>query len=263
MIPEAGAARRAARLWFLNIRRGAAGGRFERLLSRAAALRPDIAVFAEAEGWSGAPGARFARTLGLDLFVAPGRSGLDAALLTRPGWLEGPARALAAEVFRHGACRATIAPPGRAPFDLYAVHFHPKGEERRALEVEALLAETGRPPARPTLVVGDLNAVRASDRIGAERADAIAPGPDAPAWLRDKVPPRALDALLAAGFADLLRERRPAEDGFTYPASAPVARYDYALASAAMAARVLSIDVLATPADVALSDHLGLLVEVE
>lgn len=243
-------------MWFLNILRGAGSARRALLLARALELRPDVIVFAEAEGW--AEDRSFAAALGLEPFVVAPDRGLPLALLARPGWCREPQALCTGHLF-HAALRARITPPGGAPFELVAAHLHPGPESRRHEEVEALLPHLTGPS---TLLVGDLNALDPDDWFRGAQVDALEADRTSPAWLKDRLPPRAIARLRAAGLVDLFRLRRPGEDGSTFPAREPHVRYDYALAGAALAARVHDVELLATDADRALSDHLGLLVLV-
>lgn len=242
------------RVWFLNVLRGAGGARRALLLARAVELAPDVVVFAEAEGWAGDPS--FAAALGLEPFVVAPDRGLPLALLARPGWCVELAQLCEGRLF-HAALRARVTPPGAAPFELVAAHLHPGPETRRAEEVDALLPHLAGPS---TLLVGDLNALDPDDWFRGRRVDDLVADRATPRWLLDRLPPRALARLRAAGLVDLFRLRRPGEDGSTFPAHEPHVRYDYALAGAALAARVTDVELLATDADRALSDHLGLLV---
>lgn len=249
------------RLYFLNILLKADGARFQRLVNRVRELEPEVIAFVEADGWAAGRGEQFASTFGKELFVANTPSGLDLAVFTPRGWMKSPV-VIGTGAFFHGACRVTISPPGKSPFDLYTLHLNPRGEDRRKTELETLLSAADPNPDHPALIVGDMNAVRADDRIGERRISEITPDGQSPYWMQDKLPPKALATLLDAGWRDLFREREPASHGFTFPADRPVARYDFAFANDAMFPRVKDIRVLDTPADVQVSDHLGLVLSI-
>ncbi len=250
------------RLYFLNILLKADDARFQRLIHRTRELEPEVIAFVEADGWASGRGEQFARELGKDYYIANNPSGLDLAVFAPLGWMSRQA-VIGTGTFFHGACRVTITRPGSEPFDLYTVHLNPKGEDRREAEIGALLNHAQPDPDIPALIAGDMNAVFSTDRIGERRISEIVPGKDSPYWLHDKVPPRALHQLIAAGWHDLYREWEPGRDGFTFPADKPAARYDFAFANDAMRGRIKSIALLDSQADIQVSDHLGLLLAID
>jgi endonuclease/exonuclease/phosphatase family metal-dependent hydrolase len=69
----------------------------------------------------------------------------------------------------------------------------------------------------------------------------------------------ALGMLYQAGWLDVWKKTRPAEDGFTFEADRPTSRIDYVLASAELREAIEGIDLIGSQRDdVRLSDHLGL-----
>lgn len=251
------------RLYFLNILFQADEARFERLIQRVRDLEPDVIAFVEADGWARGRAERFARELKKDSYVAESPSGLDLAVFAPYGWMSEKAP-VGSGLFFHGACRVTVRPRTGGPFRLYTTHLSPKGEDRRLKEMDALLADAASgPPGEPVLIVGDLNSVRGEDRIAGRPIAGIVPDENSPYWLHDKLPPRVIDRVLKDGWHDLYRELEPQADGFTFPSTAPAARYDFALANAAMRPRVRGVQLLGSQADVQVSDHLGLMVRVE
>ncbi len=254
------------RLYFLNILLKADEARFGRLLNRVRELEPDVVAFVEADGWASGRGEQFAQAFGKEMYVANNPSGLDLAVFAPKGWMTRQA-VIGTGQFFHGACRVAVGQPGREPFDLYTVHLNPKGEGRRKAEVTLILDAAAMEGARPALIVGDMNSLRAEDRLGEKagerRVSEIAADAQSPYWLQDKVPPKAIAQFLAAGWRDVYREREPAANGFTFPADKPAARYDFAFANDAMSPRIRDIRILDTPADVQVSDHLGMILAID
>jgi endonuclease/exonuclease/phosphatase family metal-dependent hydrolase len=141
---------------------------------------------------------------------------------------------------------------------LFATHLtsrHEEPDHPRPREVAAILAHLARVDVRH-LLVGDFNALVAGDEPGppppgiVPRGDAL---PDAP---RDVLNPFA-----RAGYVDCYRALHD-DPGYTYPADAPWLRLDYAFASAALAPRVESCEVVRDELTARASDHLPLVVEL-
>lgn len=134
-----------------------------------------------------------------------------------------------------------------------------RGERRRAIEVERLLAVAADPPGPArTLIVGDLNAVSPSDALSVATL---------PAWIRlllridGGISTRVIGRVLADGFVDAYRLLHPTESGGTMPAVAPTVRLDYVMLGRSLAPAVASCRIgdASLPMMLAASDHLPLL----
>jgi endonuclease/exonuclease/phosphatase family metal-dependent hydrolase len=145
---------------------------------------------------------------------------------------------------------------------LFATHLNSdrseQAEELRAAEVRAILTEMGEFGGQRVLV-GDFNtlaphAVRPPleglSRDARERAEKIY-----------AVPRLAIPLVLEAGYADSYQMRHPAEQGYTFKAWEPVARFDYIFASPDMARRLTVCDLVTGELTVKASDHLPLWAE--
>lgn len=107
--------------------------------------------------------------------------------------------------------------------------------------------------ARPHLLVGDFNALQPEDSVGTP--------PDGVQFRDDRAPRTVLAPLRAAGYVDCFRAVHPREPGWTYSATTPWLRLDYAFASPALAPRLRACDVVTTAAAKRASDHLPVVAE--
>ena len=142
---------------------------------------------------------------------------------------------------------------------LLTTHLSSRHEEHlfpRQREVAAILdvLEIATPAH---LVVGDFNALRRGDAVGAPPAGVEPRGEAIPG-----APRVVLDPLAEAGYVDCYRAVHAGRPGWTYPARAPWLRLDYAFASPDLAARVVACDVIETGLARVASDHLPLVVDV-
>ena len=142
--------------------------------------------------------------------------------------------------------------------ELFVAHLASRHEEHahpRDRELGEILRVLGR-VAGPHLLVGDFNALRPGDPVGAPppgvepRGDAL-PG----------APRTVLAPLMAAGYVDCYRSLHD-DPGYTYPADAPWLRLDYAFASRELAPRLAACDVVRGDLAARASDHLPLVVEL-
>jgi endonuclease/exonuclease/phosphatase family metal-dependent hydrolase len=135
---------------------------------------------------------------------------------------------------------------------LFAAHLASRHEERvhpRPREVEAILGVLRRCRG-PHALVGDLNALRRDDTLGAPPPGVVPRGDALPGAARD-----VLEPLAEAGYLDCFRALGD-EPGFTYPAEAPWLRLDYVFASPELAPTLRGAGVVATPDSARASDHL-------
>ena len=140
---------------------------------------------------------------------------------------------------------------------LFATHLAARDDAQRPVDEVPVILGALRPLAdRPHLLVGDFNALRPGDLVGApphgveKRGDAR---PDAPR--------HAIRLIMDASYADCYRMLHPREPGYTYPSDAPWLRLDYIFASPQMAARLHDCEVVAGGQAPRASDHLPLRAE--
>jgi len=138
-----------------------------------------------------------------------------------------------------------------------------RGERRRAIEVDRILAVATDPPGRErTVIVGDLNAISPSDALSVATL---------PAWIRlllridGGISTRVIGRVLSDGFVDAYRLLHPTEPGGTLPAVAPTVRLDYVMLGPALVPAVASCRIgdASVPMMLAASDHLPLLTVLE
>jgi endonuclease/exonuclease/phosphatase family metal-dependent hydrolase len=138
-----------------------------------------------------------------------------------------------------------------------------RGERRRTMEVERLLAVAADPPGpERTLIIGDLNAVSPSDALSVATL---------PAWIRlllridGGISTRVIGRVLTDGFVDAYRLLHPTESGATLPAVAPTVRLDYVMLGPSLVPAVASCRIgdASLPMMLAASDHLPLLTVLE
>jgi exodeoxyribonuclease-3 len=138
-----------------------------------------------------------------------------------------------------------------------------RGERRRGVELDTLLAVTaeGPGPAR-TVIVGDLNSISPGD---------VPITAALPAWIRvllrvdGGMRTTVVERVLEAGFVDAFRRLNPDEPGSTMPAIAPTVRLDYVMVGPELVLSVSAcrIGELDRALLVAASDHLPLVAELD
>ena len=137
-----------------------------------------------------------------------------------------------------------------------------RGERRRAIEVDRVLAVASDPPGPSrTVIVGDFNAISPTDKLSAATL---------PTWIRillrvdGGISTNVVRRVLADGFVDAFRFLNPTERGATLPAIAPTVRLDYVMLGRALLPSVRSCQVAGLPPGSLLaSDHLPLLTELD
>jgi exodeoxyribonuclease-3 len=117
-------------------------------------------------------------------------------------------------------------------------------------EVPVLLHVLHSLAATPHLLLGDFNALHPDDAVGQPPCGQRKRGEAARG-----APRQAIRSLLEAGYVDCYRQVHPEEPGYTYPASSPWLRLDSIFASARMAARLATCDVLQGTAVERASDY--------
>jgi endonuclease/exonuclease/phosphatase family metal-dependent hydrolase len=132
-------------------------------------------------------------------------------------------------------------------FATHLVHGRSEADARRRIdEVAAILDVLNSARGRPHLLLGDFNAVHPRDPLG------VPP----PGQRAEYVARRPIALLLDAGYLDCYRETHPETPGYTYTASHPWLRLDYAFASPELAASLAGCEVIADRPASGASDHL-------
>jgi endonuclease/exonuclease/phosphatase family metal-dependent hydrolase len=193
-----------------------------------------------------------ARMLGMELAFGEGNSLLDvhvAWLSRRP--------ASRARNHRLPQLAKTLIAVEVDDLELFATHLTSRREVHlfpREGEIAAIIGVLRKARAAH-LRVGDFNAL--------QRGDPVGPPPPAVEFQPGRAgSPSVLDPLLELGYVDCFRLLHSDAPGWTYAASHPWLRLDYAFASPALAPAIRNCDVIDTePARIA-SDHLPLLVDV-
>ena len=155
---------------------------------------------------------------------------------------------------------------GETPLTIYNAHFLPylllPFEIRRWQAVGKLLKIIQARQPGPHLIVGDLNAIAAGDRVLQQRN---------PARMRRIMALQlgvifrfAIPRLLNAGYTDCYRHLHPNDDGFTWYPANPTTRYDYILADPELAGCLQACEVVNDiDALEQASDHMPLVADFE
>ncbi|WP_236145562.1 MULTISPECIES: endonuclease/exonuclease/phosphatase family protein [unclassified Micromonospora] len=223
------------------------------LLARVvAAHRPDVLALQELRGLDVA---RFASDAGLTPHLARSPFGQPVAILVHPRWpttATGPVR----RPFHHAAQRVTLSTDA-GPLAVLSTHFYPYRGGRRLVEAGWAAAALRRSRADLALLAGDLNTLPPY----ADHAESLARL--APAYRRRHlrrdgrtVDTRAVAHLLAAGLVDLAATAGPTvPTGYGHTPEFAEMRLDYLLATPALAAHLVDVQVIRTPDTHRASDH--------
>ncbi|MFF0719836.1 endonuclease/exonuclease/phosphatase family protein [Micromonospora sp. NPDC003816] len=241
------------------------------LLARVvAAHRPDVLALQELRGLDVA---RFASDAGLTPHLARSPFGQPVAILVHPRWpttATGPVR----RPFHHAAQRVTLSTDA-GPLAVLSTHFYPYRGGRRLVEAGWAAAALRRSRADLALLAGDLNTLapyadHADGVDRADRADAVDRADHArslarlaPAYRRRHlrrdgrtVDTRAVARLLASGLVDLAATAGPTvPTGYGHTPEFAEMRLDYLLATPALAAHLVDVQVIRTPDTHRASDH--------
>jgi exodeoxyribonuclease-3 len=228
-----------------NIREGGA----DRLADIAAIIReqqPDAAALLEATSYENAR--QIADELGMRLVFGEGNSGYHVGWLSRLPILR-------SQNYRHPRLSKTLLEIevgwDGATLCLFATHLASRWDGWSPADEVPIILEVLAQSGGPHLLVGDFNALRPGDPIGApppgveKRRDAV-----------DGAPRQAIAQLLDAGYTDAYRALHPHDAGYTYPSNAPWLRLDYHFASRALAVRLHGCDVVSGELARRASDHL-------
>jgi len=163
---------------------------------------------------------------------------------------------------KRGLLEVRVLPPSDRPLTVYVIHLDHRVEALRLEQWAAALTWLQRDRTRPHLLLGDFNALAATDYPSAEARERLAAYQQAQNW---PVPAFDLiDQVQKAGYTDAygrFRQAAGAPDGATFPAADPERRIDYIFASAAAAERLLACRPFDHPTARTASDHLPVLAE--
>ncbi|MCX7855809.1 MAG: endonuclease/exonuclease/phosphatase family protein [Anaerolineae bacterium] len=245
-----------------NILRGGKG-REQALFEVLRSVRPDIAVFQEVR--NPRPVRDWARSLGMQVFIARGNVGLHLALLSSAPVLSWRAHHPFPPMLNAFLEAEVEYVPGKRLW-LYGVHLAPwysvLMEAWRWGEIRVVLRRARAHLQELCLLLGDFNTLGPSDTTDVRTM---------PLSLRLMIGAQggriyrfAIPEVLRAGFVDCFRELNPTDTGHTLPASAPNARLDYIFASPPLLSHLRACAVIREPDRVReASDHLPLVAEFD
>lgn len=155
--------------------------------------------------------------------------------------------------------------PAGPPLRVFGVHLSAVHaawtEQRRVLELRALLRSVAQHQGGFHVLAGDFNTVAPGDRLEVNRL---------PLRLRPlmwmsggTVRWRTIQTVLDAGYADVFRTLHPSDPGMTLPTREPHIRLDYVFVPGAELPRIRSCEVIRSEPAVRASDHFPVLVEME
>jgi exodeoxyribonuclease III len=133
-------------------------------------------------------------------------------------------------------------------------------EQRRVLELRALLRSVARHQDGFHVLAGDFNTVAPGDVFETAKLPLrVRPF----VWLSGgRIRWRTIQTVLDAGYIDAFRLHHPGDPGMTLPAASPHVRLDYVFVPGAQAARVVGCDVVRTPPTEIASDHLPVVADL-
>ena len=158
------------------------------------------------------------------------------------------------------ALLAIEVPWAGAPLRLWATHLASRHDRQTPEGEIGVILDFLRAANVPLhLLVGDLNALRPGDPVGAPP-----PGVAKRGEACDGAPRRAIGRLLDAGYVDGYRALHPDDRGLTFPAGDPHVRLDYVFLPSAFAPRLKGCAVVnGTPATMNASDHLPVVADLD
>jgi exodeoxyribonuclease-3 len=133
-------------------------------------------------------------------------------------------------------------------------------EQRRTLELRALLRSVSYHQGRFNVLAGDFNTIAADARLDIGRVPLrVRPF----LWLTGgRVRWRTIQTVLDAGYVDAFRAKHPDDPGYTLPAPHPHVRLDYVFVPQPEAARLIACDIVTHPAAGRASDHLPVVADL-
>ncbi len=250
------------RVMTYNILKGGKG-REQALFEVLRSVRPDIAILQEVR--DPRPIRDWARSLGMQVFIARGNLGLHLALLSHAPVLSWRAHHPFPPML-NGFLEAEVEHALGEHLWVYGVHLAPwysvLMEAWRWWEIRTVLRRARAHLQDPCLLLGDFNTIGPSDTTGVRAM---------PLPLRlmilvqgQRIYRFVISEILRAGFADCFRELNPTDAGHTLPTSAPNARLDYIFASPLLLPYLRNCTVIREPDLVReASDHFPLVAEFE
>jgi endonuclease/exonuclease/phosphatase family metal-dependent hydrolase len=235
------------RLLTYNIQRGG-HGRLAALAAVINAAAPDLVLLQEATDPANIE--RLARATGMADWRAFGRQSLG-FMSRRPvassTWVR-------PRISRHAFLE--VVPEGEA-FRVFGVHLSAVHaawtEQRRVLELRALLRSVARHQHGFHVLAGDFNTIAPGESLD---VTALPPRLQALVWMSGgRITWRAVQIVLDAGYVDAFRRIHPDEAGLTLPTTGPHVRLDFVFVPATQADRLCACDVLRGPQATAASDH--------
>ena len=134
-------------------------------------------------------------------------------------------------------------------------------EQRRMLELRALMRSVAYHEDRFHVLAGDFNTIAADARLDIGRLPLrVRPF----LWVTGgRVRWRTIQTVVDAGYVDVFRMKHPGDPGFTLPAPHPHVRLDYVFVPQREAARVIACDIVRHPAAARASDHLPVVADLD
>lgn len=134
-------------------------------------------------------------------------------------------------------------------------------EERRMLELRALLRSVAHHEGRFNVLAGDFNTIAADARLDVGRIPLrVRPF----LWMTGgRVRWRTIQTVIDSGYVDCYRMKHPGDPGYTLPARHPHVRLDYVFVPHREAARVIACDIVRHPAAIKASDHLPVMADLD
>jgi endonuclease/exonuclease/phosphatase family metal-dependent hydrolase len=159
---------------------------------------------------------------------------------------------------RRGLLEARILLPGDRSFTVYVTHLDHRSEALRLAQWTAATAWLGRERGRPHLLMGDFNALAASDYGDAAAVERLQAQRAADGW-----PPPAfdlIDRVLKTGYLDAYAHAGMGAAA-TFPAHAPLIRIDYLFVPEVWSGALVRCQRWDHPLAAAASDHLPVLAD--
>lgn len=239
------------RILSYNIRKGGRG-RERELAAVIGACAPDVVVLQEATD----PGvvARVSTLTGMAQHGSrPGDSlgFLSRRRITQAGWHK-------PQMSRHAFLELQLAESETRVFGVHLSAVHAAWtEQRRTVELRALLKSIARHQHGFHVLAGDFNTLAPGDLLDLRKLPARL---RALVWLSGgKVRWRTIQIILDAGYVDAYRSTHPGLPGFTFPTWDPHVRLDYFFLPSRYTPLLVSCDMMDVPGARDASDHLPLL----
>lgn len=159
---------------------------------------------------------------------------------------------------RRGLLEARVLLPNDRPFTLYVTHLDHRSEELRVAQWKATRMWLTRDRDRPHLLLGDFNALSASDYADADAYDRLVAYNRRNGWGEPAFD--LVSHVLRAGYADAFAQAGEGA-GPTWPVQRPERRIDYIFLPDILRPALVACQLWKTPTSQVASDHLPLLAE--